>query len=267
MRSGWQLAGSGPEAYERYLAGPILGPAAERLLEAAGVGSGDRVLDLACGTGVVARLAVGRVGPEGEVTGADLNPGMVAVARSLPEGADVDWHEADAAALPFEDERFDAVVCQQAFQFFPDRPAALAETRRVLAPDGRMAFSVLRGIDRNPFQKAVAEAMSRHVGPEAGAVIHTPFALADADVLRDLAEDAGFRDVHVRIEFSVIRHASLDELVPGVLAATPAAPAVAGADGATRAALLEDLHDALASYLDDDGVAAPVEYHLLTARR
>jgi ubiquinone/menaquinone biosynthesis C-methylase UbiE len=94
----WQLAGSAPEVYERYLVPALFGPWAPVLIDAAALRPGDRVLDLACGTGVVARQAKSQVGATGAVTGVDLNPGMLAIARSVEPS--VDWHEGNAGALP-----------------------------------------------------------------------------------------------------------------------------------------------------------------------
>ena len=114
-----------PEMYERWLVGPLFRPWAEMTLEEVRVSPDDRILDIACGTGIVARLASERLGDAGHVVGVDLSPDMLAVARAL--APDVDWREGNASALPLRDgEQFDVVVCQQGLQFFPDRPAAAA---------------------------------------------------------------------------------------------------------------------------------------------
>ena len=125
----WQVAGSAPENYERYLVPAIFGPFATDLVELSAIQPGERVLDVACGPGVVARLAAEVVGATGRVVGVDLNAGMLAVARTLPlaRGAPVEWREDDAAALQLPDGGFDVVLCQQGLQVFPDRPAALRE--------------------------------------------------------------------------------------------------------------------------------------------
>src|SRR5687767_12566054 len=109
-----------PEMYERLLVGPLFRPFAELTVERAQLRAGDRVLDVACGTGIVARLAKNRVGDGGTVVGVDLSPPMIAVARSIEPS--VEWREGDACALPVRDpERFDVVMCQQGLQFFPDK--------------------------------------------------------------------------------------------------------------------------------------------------
>jgi ubiquinone/menaquinone biosynthesis C-methylase UbiE len=120
------------------------------------------VLDVACGTGIVARLAADRVSPGGSVTGLDLNPGMLSVARSFSPTLDVglEWREGSAMALPFANASFNVVLCQQGLQFFPDRLAALREMHRVLAPNGRLGLSVRRPIQQNPYMAAMATPLS-----------------------------------------------------------------------------------------------------------
>ena len=144
----WQMTGSGPEAYERHLVPAIFAPWATVLLELARLQPGERVLDAACGTGVVARAATSRVGAAGTVTGVDLNPGMLDVARAVSgeAGQAIAWREGDLAALPFADGAFDVVLCQQGLQFFPDCLAALQEMRRVLVPGGQLGGMPLRTI-------------------------------------------------------------------------------------------------------------------------
>src|SRR5262249_13923549 len=151
--------------YERYLVPAIFGPWAADLLALAAPQPGERVLDLACGTGAVARLTAERVGTAGAVIGLDLNPGMTELARSLPapRGAAVEWRVGTALELPFTNATFDLALCQQGLQFFSDRAAALGETRRVLRSGGRLALSVWRSIDRSPGFAALAEALAEHV--------------------------------------------------------------------------------------------------------
>lgn len=177
QRGGWQLVEDSAEAYERYLVPIFFEPWAERLLAQAGVRSGERVLDVACGTGSVARRAAERAGPSGKVVGLDLNAGMLAVARRVSAAARpaIEWRQGDAAGLPFPEGSFDVVTCQQALQFFPDRPKALREMRRVLAPGGRAALAVLRGLRHSPAYAPRADALEKHVAAEAGAMLRSIF--------------------------------------------------------------------------------------------
>jgi SAM-dependent methyltransferase len=155
----WQLHGNAAELYERYVVPYFLGPWAPGLVELAALQQGERVLDLACGTGVVARLAAPHVGATGHVTGLDLNAGMLAVARALPppSGASITWVEGSAIAMDLPDASFDVIISQQGFQFFPDQPAALREMHRVLVPGGRVLLSVRKSA--GPYNIAVGEAL------------------------------------------------------------------------------------------------------------
>jgi SAM-dependent methyltransferase len=176
----WQVAGSAAQIYDRHLVPAIFGPWAPRVLDLAAPAAGEQVLDVACGTGVVARLAAERVGAGGRVACLDLNPGMLAVAGSLPAGdAPVGWVQASAGRLPFPDGSFEVVCCQLGLQFFPDRTAALAEMARALVPGGRLAVMVWRSIDHSPGFAVLAAALDRHIGPAAGAVMRAPFGLSD----------------------------------------------------------------------------------------
>jgi ubiquinone/menaquinone biosynthesis C-methylase UbiE len=265
--SGWQLSGTASEAYERYIVQAFMRSWTDGLLDAANVTAGARILDVACGTGAVAREAAGRVGKQGHVAGVDLNEGMLATARTRPQpsGVSIEWKQGSATALPFPEATFDIVLCQQGLQFFPDRPAALRDMRRVLVPTGRLVLSVWRGISHCPWQRAVADALERCVGTDAATAIRGAFALGDREELRSLITAAGFRTSHVRIDSQMIRYRSLEDFVPGYLSATPVAGVAATLDERTRAAILREIKTSLQPYMDDDGLAAPIEAHVVVA--
>ena len=168
-QSGWQLASrSVAEAYEHYIMSAFGYAWNQWLVQLAAPQQGDRLLDVACGTGPIARLAAPLVGPTGRVVGLDLNAGMLDLARSMPvpEGLSVEWREGNATALPFDNASFDIVCCNQGIQILPDRRASLREMVRVLAPVGRLALAVWRGLEHQPFYSALAEALERYVGPQ-----------------------------------------------------------------------------------------------------
>lgn len=263
----WQISGNAPESYERYLVPTLFTPWATDLVERIALHPGERVLDVACGTGIVARLAAHHVRPGGTVTGLDLNPGMLAMARTLPQPPDVQmaWREGSAVDLPFAHAAFHVVLCQQGLQFFPDRLAALREMHRVLVPGGRLALSVWRPLQYCPYITALGNALERHVSAEVAAGMRTVCALGDAEVLRALLVQAGFREVRLRIAILVMRFASVEAFIPGQFAAAPFAGAVAALDAAARTALLEDVRVALQPYTDDEGVAVPNEAHIAIA--
>ena len=135
----WQVSTDAAEVYESCFVPAIFGAWAGPVADAAGIRTGNKVLDVGCGTGVLAREVHRRVGPKGQVVGLDLNQGMLAVAaRAQPR---IEWRQGDAASLPFKDASFDVVVSQFALMFFPNRVAALGEMWRTLAPGGRLAVA------------------------------------------------------------------------------------------------------------------------------
>jgi ubiquinone/menaquinone biosynthesis C-methylase UbiE len=263
---GWQLVEDSAEAYQRYLAPIFFEPWADRLLAHAGVQAGERVLDVACGTGCVARAAARCVGAGGTVVGLDLNEGMLAVARRVSAGAPIEWREGDAASLPFADGSFDAVTCQQALQFFPDRPQALREMRRVLAPGGRAALAVFRGLAQSPAYAPLADALGRHVAAEAAAMLRSIFPGWTRDELRTLVRGAGFREVETRIEVGSIRYPSAEEFLRQEAACSPLAGVLRAMPGAARDALVRDLETGFAAHTDDVGVVTPMETWFVLAR-
>jgi ubiquinone/menaquinone biosynthesis C-methylase UbiE len=266
---GWQLQVSSAEAYERYLVPLLFAPGAEYLVEFAGPGPGERVLDVACGTGIVARRAAPRVGTGGTVVGLDLNEGMLEVARKASSGVRpaIEWRQGDATDMPLPDAAFDIVFCQQALQFFPDRAAALGEMHRVLVQNGRLALSVLRSIEHNPGYRLLAEALERHVGPDAGSMMRSPFPSLSAEELRGLIKGAGFRNVKIILGIAPVRYPSAEELVHQEAASSPLAESILSLKDDVREALLSEVGEALRTYTDDNGIVFPSETYLAVARR
>ncbi len=267
--TGWQLEQNASEAYEQYLVPPIFASWADQLVDTVDVREGDRVLDVACGTGIVARRAASRAGPSGSVVGLDVNDGMLAVAKetTADSPSSIDWRRGDAADLPFADGDFDVVCCQQALQFFDDPTAAVGELRRVLAPAGRVALSVWRPLEYHPAYVVLAEALERHIGDEAGTMMRAPFPEWDAEDLRTLVQDGGFDDVSVTVEIGSVRYPSVEEFVRREAASSPLAQPIAAVERATRDELVRDVEDALRSYSDDAGIVSPMESYVATATR
>lgn len=263
----WQLSSNGSGAYERYLVPALFTPWAIDLLARVALQPRDRVLDVACGTGIVARLAAQQVGASGDVTGIDLNAEMLREARtqSARLGAKVGWVEGHVETLPFRDATFDVVLCQQSIQFFSDQTRAIQEMKRVLAPGGRFALNVSRALQYNPYIRALADALQRHVGPEAGTAMRAPCGFGDAEALRGLLARAVWRDIRIHIVILTIRHPSLTAFIAGQLAATPVADRIAALDTSARTALLDDIRTALRPYTDDEGLAVPYEIHVAVA--
>jgi ubiquinone/menaquinone biosynthesis C-methylase UbiE len=217
----WQLEGSAAELYQRYLVPGITAKWAEDLVQRAQLRAGESVLDVACGTGVVARLAANKVAPA-QVTGLDLNGGMLAVARSVPnDGASINWMEGSALDLPFPAGHFDVVLCQLGLQFFPDQRRALAEMRRVLRDGGRAALSVYTPIERTPGAHAFVRALDEVLGPDASRIKRGEHSFAAPAQLEGLLRDAGFRGVDVLTVEQTIVFPSVLDYVRFQLLATP----------------------------------------------
>jgi ubiquinone/menaquinone biosynthesis C-methylase UbiE len=189
-----------PEMYERWLVQPLFRPWAEILVDRVKLTRGDRVLDLACGTGIVARLANERLGRDGQVVGVDLSPQMLDVASAA--APDIDWREGSAQALPVgAAEQFDVVLCHQGLQFFPDKPAAVREMRRVLAPGGRLAVATWCSTDDSPVLHELQQVAERHLGP----IQDQRYNFGGPAELRALIAGGGFDEVHVETLSRTIR--------------------------------------------------------------
>ena len=179
-----------PEIFEQGLVGPLFRPWVDPLLDEVRLATGDRVLDVACGTGIVARVARERLGGAAAIVGVDVSAPMLAVARRVAPS--IDWREGDAGALPRRDgEQFDVVLCQQGLQFFPDRAAAAREMHRALADGGRLAVSTWRRDDETPFWRELRRVAERRLGP----IVDRRYSFAESAPLEALIRDAGFRDV------------------------------------------------------------------------
>jgi ubiquinone/menaquinone biosynthesis C-methylase UbiE len=268
----WQVVGNAAEVYERAIVPAVFAAWAPFVVDLADPRPGARVLDVACGTGVVARLVARRVGPTGEVVGLDLNAGMLAVAASTAskESATtsrITWQEASATKMPLPDRAFDIVYCQLGLQFFPDRPAALREMFRVLVPGGGLGLMVWRGIEHSPGFATFAEALARHVGAEAAGIMRAPFDLADTEELRSLIAAAGFSDITIRSVAGTVRFPSVVRFVQDQVAGSPLAGHVAKVSDAARAGLVSELETALQSYSATGTLMFPIEANLASARK
>jgi ubiquinone/menaquinone biosynthesis C-methylase UbiE len=246
----WQLDGSAPELYEKYLVPAITRRWADDLVGRAQPSAGEEVLDVACGTGVVARSA-SRCMLHGHVTGLDLNKGMLTVARTIvSEGAPIDWIEGSALDLPFPPGKFGLVLCQLGLQFFPDRGRALREMRRVLSPSGRVALSVYSPIERTPGANAFVLALDRVLGPNASKIKRGEHSFNAPEELRELLIEAGFAKVEVQTVVQLIAFPSVLDYVRFQLLATPMAALLSNRDEADRQAAIKTIALETANFSD-----------------
>jgi ubiquinone/menaquinone biosynthesis C-methylase UbiE len=256
------------ETYESYMTPSLFAPWASYLVQAADPQPGERVLDLACGTGIVARRAAVHGGSSGKIIGLDLNPHMLTVAcdAAKREGLAIEWHEGRAEKLPFPDGAFDLALCQFALMFFDDRRAALAEMRRVLATGARVLLSVWQGIGRHPFYQTLNEVIQARLGMSG---VQDIFALGDADELRGLLTGAGFLHVEINEVSMTARFPDPEGFLAGEIDVdTAAIPSMQYLDARARqaitAAIHGDMKEALREVTEDDHVV--IQFHAQIAR-
>jgi ubiquinone/menaquinone biosynthesis C-methylase UbiE len=189
-----EYSGTAAELYQSFFVPAIATPVSGELLRTADLRAGERVLDVACGTGVITRTAAEQVGHTGTVTAVDVAPDMIEVAKSTPAaGAPIEWHQADAASLPLPDDSYDVALCQMGLMFMEDTTGALAELHRVLTPGGRVVINTPGRIQ--PLFEAMEQAIVEHIGPELGAFVSAVFSMHDPSTLAGLLGDTGFTDV------------------------------------------------------------------------
>jgi ubiquinone/menaquinone biosynthesis C-methylase UbiE len=262
----YETYGGGPAAnYERYFVPAIGAPLGHDLIELAELRPGEDVVDVACGTGVVTRLAAQRIGDGGAAAGVDVNPGMLQVARSVAGDTAIEWHEASAEALPLGDATFDVALCQMGLQFFPDRPGALREMRRVVRPGGRIILNVP---GPTPPPLAVLEqALRRHIGPAAGGFVATVFSLHDTDEVRTLLEGAGFTEVQARSQRKTLSLPPAESFLWQYVYSTPVADAASKLDEDARADLQQEVVTGWEPFAEDGALVLEVDVTSAIGRR
>lgn len=248
------------EAYEERFVPALFRQWVEPVLQAARAGPGNRLLDVACGTGVVARAAVDRVAPNGTVTGVDLNRAMLAVARRV--APHIEWRHGDAAALPFGDDAFDVVTCQAAVFFFPDLTGALAEMARVTRPGGRVVVQSFSSLQAQPAYGPWVRMVARHAGPDAVKLLSTYWAHGDPEVMRGRCDDARLRVVALHEHVRPAYFPSIETFVLTEVNATPLRDRLLRED---LDRILADSHEVLGPFVRDGSLVIPLAGYVLAA--
>lgn len=259
----FQLPAEVAEVYEARFVPAFFAQWAPYLLDAVGVTAGQRIVDVACGTGVVARAAADRIGADGTAVGLDLSDAMLAVARRIRP--DLQWRQGDAAALPFDDSEFDCAVSQMALMFFPDPVAALREMRRVVRSTGTVGVLVPGSLDANPPYRIFVDVVTKHAGASARNLVTTYFALGDPQALARLFTASGLRVSAATGPVGESRFGSVDEFVTIELDSTPLGERL---DTGARERIMADCRPALAQWRTPDGsLRFPFQCNLVVARR
>lgn len=248
--------------YEARFVPALFGEWAPDLVAIAGVEPGHRVVDVACGTGVVARATASRVGNDGHVLGIDRAAAMLAVARRLRP--DLEWRRGDATDLPLPDGSVDVALCQAALMFIDEPVAALTEMGRVVRPGGTVAVHVWGRLEASTGLAPFAHAVARHAGAGALELWSTYFRLGDLDALIAMFGDAGLEVTATRTRLGTVRMPSVDDYVAVEVEGTPLGEAITEA---TYRAIREDARRDLHRFVTGDGVALPIQGHLVAARK
>jgi ubiquinone/menaquinone biosynthesis C-methylase UbiE len=247
----FQIPIEAAEFYESAFVPAFFAQWAPILCDAAGVTSGQRVLDVACGTGIAARTAADLVAPDGTVVGVDLNEAMLTVARRVRP--DIEFRHGDATVLPFPDESFDTVLCQMGLMFFPDRPKALQEMARVITREGTVAVAVPGALDAQAAFARFVTMAAHHAGPEAMSLLSTYFVCGNLGELSSLLESAGLQITAARTHLGTYRAPSVDAFVTTEVESTPLLERIS--DEVYRR-IRADAHEVLRPFTTSDGAVA-----------
>ena len=263
MTETFQITPEQAEAYESLFVPALFAQWTAPMIDIAGIARGQQVLDVACGTGVLARAAADRVGDAGAVVGVDLNPAMLAVAARVRP--DLEWREADVADLPFADGRFDAVLCQSALFFFPDVVGALREMARVVRPGGVVAVQTYAALPDQPGFGDLATVVARHAPPEAMHLVDTYWSQGDLPTLRATLEEVGVPVVETRTMLGTAMYGSVANLVEIEIRGTPLVDRLTE-DQIEQ--IVAESREVLGRYRTADGqLAMPIRAHLVAGRR
>ena len=259
------------ESYERFMVPSLFAPWATYLVQRANPQPGEYVLDIACGTGIVARSVAPLVGSQGTVSGLDANPEMISMARTSA-GRDrlaIEWHTSPAEQLPFPNDTFDLIMCQFGLMFFTDKHAALKEMHRVLRKSGRLVLSVWQELNRHPFYQILHEVSLRHFGKSS---VETVFSLGNADALHKLLTASGFGYIEIE-RISITAHfPQPEEFLAWEIDINPAeAPALQNLDEEAQQAIMaaarQDMQRPLEGIIQENQVVLPFHAHIVRARK
>lgn len=258
-----QVISSAAEIYEEFFTPALFQEWTTRVADAAQIKSGQEVLDVACGTGILARTAINYVGDSGTVVGLDINEGMLAVARN--KSTDIEWKQGAAEFLPFEDESFDAVISQFGLMFFENRTTAINEMIRVLRPNGKLAVAVWGALEDTPGYFAMVKLLQRLFGDEIANSLRAPYNLGDVGVLKALFPQTILKDIKINTHDGLARFPSLEGWMYTDIKGWTLADAI---DDAQYEKLLNEAKTVLSEFVATNGsVSFKAPAHIVTATK
>jgi len=257
-----------PKAYEEFFVPRLFEPWAALLLDEAQLKKGQAIIDVATGPGTVARLAAPRLGPKGRIVATDISRPMLDIARAkraLAGAAPIEYVESPAAPLAAPTGAFDVVLCQQGLQFFPDRPAALREMKRVLKPGGHAVVAVWTAISRNQIFAAFHAALRAATPPELADLITAPFSWHSSAELKAATEEAGFRKVRLLTRsLPMVMEKGLEQAVQS-FSATPVSPGVAALPQSIQDSFFARMRQELSALVVDGKVIGEMVSNIIVA--
>jgi ubiquinone/menaquinone biosynthesis C-methylase UbiE len=256
-----QVSANAAKIYEEFYLPGLFAEWAPRVIDAAGIQLGQRIVDVACGTGVLAQAVADRVGTTGSTVGVDINAGMLNIARE--KAPEIEWHQAPAEALPLDDDSVDGVVCQFGLMYFDDQRTGIEEMMRVLRPGGNLAVVVWDKLENCPAYAAEEQLFQRVLGEEYAD--EAPYSLGDPQVLQQLFTSAGASDAKIRTHEGTARFSSIDDWIYTDVKGWTIGDEI---EDEKYERLLREARQELACYVTPEGtVAFSTPAHIVTASK
>jgi ubiquinone/menaquinone biosynthesis C-methylase UbiE len=262
----YQLTNKASQIYETQKVKAIFRPLAEATLKEVPISENDRILDIACGTGIILRCIAEQYAMSRPLIGVDLNDGMINMAKGLTKHKQhiFEWYRSDVAKLPFDDHSFTTAFCQQGLQFFSEKVKALTEIKRVLKPDGRLYVTVWSSV--SPFFKALADALGEHINNKIAEQSLAPFAFRDEEVIKDLITKAGFTRITSKVITINRQIAAANISIPKEIAGNPVGVKVVENEQDVVDRIVKQVEIAIQGYKNNSGFAIPQETYLFEAQ-
>lgn len=258
-----QVTSSAAEIYETFFVPALFEAWAHKVTQIAQIKQGDHVLDVACGTGILARVAYQQVGETGSVTGLDVNAGMLSVAKR--KNADIDWQLGNVESMPFEDDTFDVIVSQYGMMFFENKKTAVNEMVRVLKPGGKLIVAVWDTLENTPGYASMVQLIDELFGERAANGLRSPYVLGDVTTFKAPFDHPQLKAVTIQTLTDSAHFDSIEKWVHTDIKGWVLSDEI---NDAQFSRLLDAAQTRLQAYVLDDGtVSFPTPAHILSATK